>query len=39
MRALVESVDTQRVVMPEQASLTNVNTLAELREAAPPQIA
>jgi molybdopterin-guanine dinucleotide biosynthesis protein A len=35
MRALVESVDTQRVVMPEQASLTNVNTLAELRDAAP----
>ena len=26
MRALVETVDTQRVVMPEQPSLTNVNT-------------
>ena len=37
MRALVESVDTQRVVMAEQASLTNVNTAEELT-AAPPQI-
>ena len=34
MRALVESVDTQRVVMPEQSSLTNVNTAAELTAAA-----
>ncbi len=39
MRALVETVDTQRVVMPEQASLTNVNTVAELRNAASTRIA
>jgi molybdenum cofactor guanylyltransferase len=39
MRALVDSVDTQRVVMPEQASLTNVNTVEELRATAPQQIA
>ena len=38
MRALVETVDTQRVVMPEQPSLTNVNTAEELT-AVPPQIA
>ena len=30
MRALVESADTQRVVMPEQRSLTNVNAPADL---------
>ena len=30
MRALVNSVDTQRVVMVEQSSLTNVNTPADL---------
>jgi len=30
MRALVTVVDTQRVVMPEQRSLTNVNTAADL---------
>jgi molybdenum cofactor guanylyltransferase len=30
MRALVTMVDTQRVVMPEQRSLTNVNTAADL---------
>jgi molybdopterin-guanine dinucleotide biosynthesis protein A len=30
MRALVGVADTQRVVMPEQRSLTNVNTLADL---------
>ncbi len=30
MRALVETVDTQRVVMSEQRSLTNVNTPADL---------
>jgi molybdopterin-guanine dinucleotide biosynthesis protein A len=38
MRAFVDAVDTQRLVMPEQASLTNVNTLAEL-EATAPRIA
>jgi molybdenum cofactor guanylyltransferase len=30
MRALVSASDTQRVVMPEQRSLTNVNTAADL---------
>ena len=30
MRALVDVVDTQRVVMPEQRSLTNVNAPADL---------
>jgi molybdenum cofactor guanylyltransferase len=30
MRALVNAVDTQRVVMPEQRALTNVNTAADL---------
>lgn len=38
MRALVDTVDTQRVVMPEQPSLTNVNTAAELTATAPQQI-
>ncbi|MCW2686300.1 MAG: molybdopterin-guanine dinucleotide biosynthesis protein [Mycobacterium sp.] len=30
MRALVDTADTQRIVMPEQRSLTNVNTAADL---------
>ena len=30
MQALVDTVDTQRIVMPEQRSLTNVNTAADL---------
>jgi molybdopterin-guanine dinucleotide biosynthesis protein A len=30
MRALVNAVDTQRVVMPEQRALTNVNTAEDL---------
>lgn len=30
MRALVDSVNTQRIVMPRNAALTNVNTAAEL---------
>jgi molybdenum cofactor guanylyltransferase len=30
MRALVDTVDTQRLVMPVQRSLTNVNTTADL---------
>ena len=29
MRALVETVDTQRIVMPNQRALTNVNTAAD----------
>ena len=39
MRALVDTVDTQRIVMPEQPSLTNVNTAADLSAAIPPRIA
>jgi molybdenum cofactor guanylyltransferase len=38
MRALVDTVDTQRIVMPEQRSLTNVNTAADLAAAIPPRI-
>jgi molybdenum cofactor guanylyltransferase len=30
MRALVDRVDTQRIVMPEQRALTNVNSAADL---------
>jgi molybdopterin-guanine dinucleotide biosynthesis protein A len=37
MRSLVERVDTQRIVMPEQASLTNVNTAADLASLRRPQ--
>ena len=36
MRALVDTVDTQRIVMDEQRSLTNVNTAADLSTALPP---
>ena len=39
MRALVDRVDTQRIVMPEQPSLTNVNTATELAASIPPRIA
>ena len=39
MRALVETVDTQRIVMAPQRSLTNVNTAADLATTNPPQIA
>lgn len=39
MRALARTVDTQFIVMPEQRSLTNVNTAAELTAAAPQRIA
>jgi molybdenum cofactor guanylyltransferase len=35
MRALVNTVDTQRIVMDEQRSLTNVNTAADLSFALP----
>ncbi|MCB0949615.1 MAG: molybdenum cofactor guanylyltransferase [Mycobacterium sp.] len=38
MRALVNSVDTQRIVMPEQAALVNVNTVADLESVAPPRL-
>lgn len=39
MRSLVNTVDTQRIVMDKQQSLTNVNTTADLLTALPPQIA
>jgi molybdopterin-guanine dinucleotide biosynthesis protein A len=38
MRALVNTVQTQRIVMPEQAALANVNTVADLEELAPPRL-
>ena len=38
MRALVDTVDTQRIVMPEQRSLTNVNSAADLAAVVPPRI-
>ncbi|TRW88423.1 molybdenum cofactor guanylyltransferase [Mycolicibacterium sp. 018/SC-01/001] len=37
MRALVDAVDTQRIVMTEQAALTNVNTEADLTALIPPK--
>nr|WP_090274282.1 molybdenum cofactor guanylyltransferase [Mycolicibacterium komanii]CRL67222.1 molybdopterin-guanine dinucleotide biosynthesis protein A [Mycolicibacterium komanii] len=39
MRALVDRVDTQRIVMPEQRALTNVNTAADLESIRDVQIA
>jgi molybdenum cofactor guanylyltransferase len=39
MRSLVDSVDTQRIVMPEQSALTNVNTVADLETVVPPRLA
>lgn len=39
MRALVDRVDTQRIVMPEQRSLINVNTGADLAALRTPQSA
>ncbi len=39
MRALVETVDTQRIVLPEQRALTNVNTTADLDAVRLQQIA
>ena len=38
MRALVDAVDTQRIVMPEQAALINVNTEADLAAIVPPRL-
>lgn len=37
MRALVDAVDTQRIVMAEQVALTNVNTEADLSALVPPK--
>lgn len=38
MRALVNSVDTQRLVMPEQSALANINTAADMDTIKPPQL-
>ncbi len=38
MRALVDSVDTQRIVMPEQPALANVNTVTDLEAVVPPRL-
>ncbi|AFM18187.1 molybdopterin-guanine dinucleotide biosynthesis protein A [Mycolicibacterium chubuense NBB4] len=38
MRALVDRVDTQRIVMPEQPALANVNTAADLESVVPPRL-
>ncbi|MGE2728885.1 molybdenum cofactor guanylyltransferase [Mycolicibacterium vaccae] len=38
MRSLVDRVDTQRIVLPEQPALRNVNTPAELAAVEPPQL-
>ncbi|KWX66222.1 molybdopterin-guanine dinucleotide biosynthesis protein A [Mycobacterium sp. NAZ190054] len=38
MRALVDAVDTQRIVLPEQRALTNVNTADELAGFLPPRL-
>lgn len=39
MRALVERVDTQRIVLPKQRGLTNVNTAADLAAIRDAQVA
>ena len=39
MRALVDSVDAQRIVMPRQAALANVNTVSDLDAVIPPRLA
>ncbi|MGE2719739.1 molybdenum cofactor guanylyltransferase [Mycolicibacterium celeriflavum] len=39
MRALVERVDTQRIVMPKQRALTNINTAADLAAIRDAQVA
>lgn len=38
MRALVDSVDAQRIVLPEQPALANVNTVADLEAVLPPRL-
>lgn len=38
MRALVDAVDTQRIVMPPQDALANVNTEADLAAIVPPRL-
>ncbi|KUI08382.1 molybdopterin-guanine dinucleotide biosynthesis protein A [Mycolicibacterium acapulense] len=39
MRTLVDRVDTQRIVMPQQRALTNINTAADLEAIRNVQIA
>jgi molybdenum cofactor guanylyltransferase len=39
MRALVDTVDSQRIVLPEQPALANVNSVADLEAVLPPQLA
>ncbi|CAN3129928.1 putative molybdenum cofactor guanylyltransferase [Mycobacterium sp. smrl_JER01] len=38
MRALVDAVDTQRIVIPELPALANVNTAADLAAIVPPSL-
>lgn len=38
MRALVDVVDAQRIVLPEQPALANVNTVADLEAVLPPKL-
>ncbi|MBB2992406.1 molybdopterin-guanine dinucleotide biosynthesis protein A [Mycolicibacterium iranicum] len=38
MRALVDVVDTQRIVLPEQPALANVNTAADMDAVVPPRL-
>lgn len=38
MRALVDFVDAQRIVLPEQPALANVNTVADLEAVLPPRL-
>ncbi|UXA11764.1 molybdenum cofactor guanylyltransferase [Mycobacterium sp. SMC-8] len=38
MRSLVNAVDTQRIVLPPQPSLANVNTADELAAVVPPRL-
>lgn len=38
MRALVDFVDTQRIVLPEQPALANVNTAADMDAVVPPRL-
>lgn len=39
MRALVGAVESQRIVLPEQPALANVNTVADLESVRPPRLA
>ncbi|VEG56747.1 molybdopterin-guanine dinucleotide biosynthesis protein A [Mycolicibacterium aurum] len=39
MRALAQAVETQRIVLPEQPALANVNTPTDLEAVQPPRLA